>query len=312
MTRDVRALQPQGEGLGEGRYTLHLDPQVNLRLAARDRTGGGSVQQCLRMDIAVLGAAAAGHPRRGKRGKRQEDGEDLRRMVGSLIEWPSGRRSHAISRRLSSASPPSQSRYFLARSTRSASSPGPPRIATSRTESAPSTPGSATTAPSTTTRGRRRKTAGSRIRFSATSGRSARSAPMSTRSTEERASHRPGTPGLRDHRPDRRHARDRPRRPPVDRFQGDLAFRHGRAEGALSAGPRHGPEARGVRPDGARGGIGRLPREITGGRAGRRLLGPERGEAVIGNGSRADVITTFARAEVDGETGTSPCCSRKG
>ena len=97
---------------------------------------------------------------------------------------------------------------------------------------------------------------------------------------------RPGTlpdrlrPRLRDGRPDRRHPRDRPRRPPVDRLQGHLAVRHRRAEGALPPGPRHRSEARGVRADRAGGRLGRLPPALPGGRAGRRLLGPERREAL--------------------------------
>ena len=57
---------------------------------------------------------------------------------------------------------------------------------------------------------------------------------------------------LRDLHAHRRHAFDRPRRPPVDRLQGDRAVRLGRAEGALPPRPLRGQEARRLRADRAR------------------------------------------------------------
>ena len=85
---------------------------------------------------------------------------------------------------------------------------------------------------------------------------------------------------LRDLRPDRRDAVDRPRRPPVDRLQGHPPVRHRRAEGALPPRPRRRPQARRVRAHRARGRLGRLQPQVAGRRPARRLVGAERREAL--------------------------------
>ena len=87
-------------------------------------------------------------------------------------------------------------------------------------------------------------------------------------------------PGIRDLRPDRRHALDHPRSPSVDRLQGHRAVRQRRAEGALPARPGDRPQARGIRADRAAGGVRRLPAALASGAPAGRLMGAERGEAL--------------------------------
>ena len=85
---------------------------------------------------------------------------------------------------------------------------------------------------------------------------------------------------LRDLHAHRRHPFDRPRRPSVDRLQGDRAVRLRRAEGALPPGPLHRQEARRFRADRAQGRLRRLQHRVARRQAGRRLLGLERREAL--------------------------------
>ena len=85
---------------------------------------------------------------------------------------------------------------------------------------------------------------------------------------------------IRDLRPDRRDALDRPRGAPVDRVQGHPHVRHRGAEGALPPRPRRRSQARRLRADRAQRGLGRLPHRKPGGPASRRLLGSERREAL--------------------------------
>ena len=172
----------------------------------------------------------------------------------------------------------------------------------SRSGSASSTPSSASTAPRTTTRAGSRRSAGSPTRSCATSARSASSASTSTRSTAARASRRPATRAS-----SRRSAQIDATLAIVlgvhqsigfkgislfgtdeqkERWLPDLATGRKLAAFALTE-PEAGSDAYNVQsraveqPDGS------------------WVLNGEK--RYIGNGSRADVITTFARAEVDGK-----------
>ena len=63
-------------------------------------------------------------------------------------------------------------------------------------------------------------------------------------------------------------------------FKGIVDLRHRRAEGALPPRPRHRQEARRLRADRAQRRLGRLQHRVARGAAARRLVGPQRREAL--------------------------------